>query len=119
MRKLIAVIGLSILSSGFTTADKERAHSIAITARDAYWDCLAQEIVKVVKTAIPAQDFKLMLEGSCPDQKRDFRTKMSDYLAMMHPDISAQTHISQADYAISAAQADAVTGLIKIRSGVR
>lgn len=31
--------------------------------------------------------------------------------------IAAQTHISQADYAISAAQADAIKGLINMRVG--
>jgi len=119
MKSALTAMGLAAVLCGFTPTDKDRAHSFAIAARDTYWECLAKETVKVVKTTMPAQDFKLMLEGSCPDQKRDFRIKLSDYLGMMHPDIAAQTHISQADYTISAAQADAVNALVKMRAGIQ
>lgn len=125
MKPVAALLGLlagylcagpAFAESGFSDEQKENSHKYAISGRDAYWQCLAEESVKAIAAAITAQDFKLLIEGSCAGQRQQFRVQMADYMGMMYPDVPVQTNLTAADNAIALAQADAVNFFIKHRS---
>jgi hypothetical protein len=53
-----------LLLSGFTQAELEKAKSTTDFFRDAYWKCLADEILRAVPTNMSAQEFSVLTKSA-------------------------------------------------------
>jgi hypothetical protein len=91
----------------------EEAHRDAVTGRDSYWNCLAQEYNRDSNRGLSGQDFTSLIASVCPSERQNFRVTLVDYLSMQFPDVDAGAHMTTANSAIAAAQKDIVTAFIK------
>jgi len=118
LRFVIAVAAMLLLP-GFTQAELEKAKNTKEFFKDAYWKCLATEILRVVPTNMSAQEFFTFTKQACRKERNDFFITLSKYIEMLHPDADKSTVTSAANIAILEAQKDAVTALNDLRSGKR
>jgi hypothetical protein len=91
----------------------EEAHRDAVTGRDSYWNCLAQEYNRDSNKGLSGQDFTSLIASVCSSERQNFRVTLVDYLSMQFPDVDAGAHMTTANSAIAAAQKDIVTAFIK------
>jgi hypothetical protein len=91
----------------------EEAHRDAVTGRDSYWNCLAQEYNRDSNRGLSGPDFTSLIASVCPSERQNFRVTLVDYLSMQFPDVDAGAHMTTANSAIAAAQKDIVTAFIK------
>jgi len=89
------------------------AHRQAISGRDTYWNCLAQEYSRDSNKGMSGEDFTLHIASVCPSERQYFRVMLVDYLSMQYPDVDAGAHMSTANSAIATAQQDIVTAFIR------
>src|SRR3974390_2023479 len=108
-----------LLLCGFTQAELDKAKNTKEFFKDAYWKCLATEILRVVPTSMSAQEFFVFTKQACSKERNDFFVTLSQYIEMLHPETDNSTVISAANLAILEAQKDAVTVLNDLRSGKR
>jgi hypothetical protein len=106
-----------LLLSGFTQAELEKTKSTKEYFKDAYWKCLATEIVRVVPTSMSVQEFSVLTKRACPNERNDFFISLSNYIVMLQPDVDRSTVAPAANIAVVAAQNDAVKVLVDLRSG--
>ena len=111
------LVATMFLLTGFTQAELEKAKDTKEFFKDAYWKCLATEIVSVAPTNMSIQDFSVFVRGACRKERSDFFGSLSDYIVMLQPDVDRNTVPSAVNIAIKAAQDDAVKVLIDLRSG--
>jgi hypothetical protein len=112
MRALIAAA--VVMATSAAIADEiDDAHRLAISGRNDYWNCLAQEYQRDSNKSLSGQDFTLHIAGVCPSERQNFRVMLVDYLTMQYPDIDAGAHMTTANNAIASAQKDVVTAFIK------
>jgi hypothetical protein len=126
---MIGVLGMTIrfvipaaamlLLSGFTQAELEKAKNTKEFFKDAYWKCLATEIVRVVPTSMSVQEFSVLVKRACPEERNNFFTSLSNYIVLLQPDVDRSTVAPAANIAVLDAQKDAVTALVDLRSGKR
>jgi hypothetical protein len=93
--------------------DIEEAHRTALTGRDSYWNCLAQEYTQGSNKNVSASDFTVHIANVCPSERQNFRVSLIDYLSMQFPAIDVGDHLTTANKAIALAQADIVNAFIK------
>jgi hypothetical protein len=118
MRFVIPAAAMLLLS-GFTQAELEKAKNTKEFFKDAYWKCLATEIVRVVPTSMSVQEFSVLTKRACPNERNDFFNSLSNYIVMLQPDVDRSTVAPAANIAVVAAQNDAVKVLVDLRSGKR
>jgi hypothetical protein len=111
---LVALIAMT--ASAAMADDTEDAHRQAISGRDSYWNCLAQEYSRESNKSMSDQDFTRHIAGVCPSERQNFRVTLVDYLAMQFPGTDADDHMTTANNAIASAQKDVVTAFIKHRT---
>ncbi len=111
---LVALIAMT--ASAAMADDTEDAHRQAISGRDSYWNCLAQEYSRESNKSMSDQDFTRHIAGACPSERQNFRVMLVDYLAMQFPAVEAGDHMTTANNAIALAQKDIVTAFIKHRA---
>jgi hypothetical protein len=102
-----------VLSNVALAGEIEEAHRDAVTGRDSYWNCLAQEYNRDSNRGLSGQDFTSLIASVCPSERQNFRVTLVDYLSMQFPDVDAGAHMTTANSAIAAAQKDIVTAFIK------
>jgi len=115
--RFVILVGTTLLLSAFTQAELEKARYAKEFFKDAYWKCLATEIVRVVPTNMSVQEFSVFTKRACPKERNDFSITLADYVMILHPDVDRTTAISAANIAVLAAQSDAVKVLVDLRSG--
>jgi hypothetical protein len=108
-----------LLLSGFTQAELEKAKSTTEFFKDAYWKCLADEILRAVPTNMSAQEFSVLTKSACPKERSNFFNSLSNYIVMLQPDVDRSTVAPAANIAVLEAQKDAVQALNDLRSGKR
>lgn len=108
-----------LLLSGFTQAELDKVKSTTDYFKDAYWKCLADEILKAVPTSMSAQEFSVLAKGACPKERNSFFSSLSNYIVMLQPNVDRSTVAPAANIAILDAQKDAVQALNDLRSGKR
>lgn len=118
LRLVIAAL-TTLLLSGFTQAELEKAKNTKEFFKDGYWKCLAAEILRVAPTNMSAQEFFVFTKQACSKERNDFFITLSKYIEMLHPDADYNTVSAAANIAILEAQKDAVTALNDLRSGKR
>lgn len=109
----------TLLLSGFTQAELEKAKNTKEFFKDGYWKCLAAEILRVASTNMSGQEFFVLTKQACSKERNDFFITLSKYIEMLHPDADYNTVSAAANIAILEAQKDAVTALNDLRSGKR
>jgi hypothetical protein len=108
-----------LLLSGFTKAELEKAKSTTEFFKDAYWKCLADEILRAVPTNMSTQEFSVLTKSACPKERNYFFNSLSNYIVMLQPDVDRSTVAPAANIAVLEAQKDAVQALNDLRSGKR
>jgi hypothetical protein len=113
----IFIVAVLMLSASGAIADEiDDAHRQAITGRDTYWNCLAQEYQAYSQASnknMSGSDFTSHIADVCPSERQNFRVSLVDYLSRQFPDIDAGDHMTTANKAIAMAQKDVVTAFIK------
>jgi hypothetical protein len=112
MRMVIAA-ALAMTASVAMADDLEDAHRQAISGRDSYWNCLAQQYSRDGNKGMSGPDFTLQIAGACPSERQNFRVTLVDYLTMQFPSADAGGHMTTANNAIALAQKDIVTAFTK------
>jgi hypothetical protein len=112
MRALIAA-ALVMTTSAAIADEMADAHRLAISGRDDYWNCLAQEYQRDSNKNLSGEDFTVHIASVCPSERQSFRVALVDYLAMQFPDEDAGAHMTTANKAIASAQQDVITAFIR------
>ncbi|MBR0695161.1 hypothetical protein [Bradyrhizobium lablabi] len=112
MRMLIATVVLAT-SSAAMADEVDDAHRLAVTGRDAYWNCLAREYPRDSNKTMSDQEFTALIATVCPSERQNFRVSMIDFLALQYPKQDADQHLSTANRAIELAQKDVVTAFVR------
>src|SRR6266481_417271 len=86
----ISVVALVAMTTSVAMADEiEDAHRLAISGRDSYWNCLAQEYTKDSNKGMSGEDFTRQIASVCPSERQNFRVTLVDYLSMQFPKADA------------------------------
>ncbi|MEO6839341.1 MAG: hypothetical protein ABI192_01110 [Bradyrhizobium sp.] len=110
----ILILAVLMLSATGAIADEiDDAHRQAITGRDTYWNCLAQEYSQDGTKTMSGSDFTSHIADVCPSERQNFRVSLVDYLSRQFPDVDAGDHMTTANKAIAMAQKDVVTAFIR------
>jgi hypothetical protein len=118
MRMMAAAI-LVVMSSAAIADEVEDAHRLAVTGRDAYWNCLAREYPRDTNKAMSEQDFTSLIARVCASERQNFRTSLVDFLTLQSPDTDAGAHLTTANRAIELAQRDIVTAFVKRKAAAK
>jgi hypothetical protein len=119
MRMIMAAVLAMTASASVAMADEiEDAHRQAISSRDSYWNCLAQQYSQGNKS-MSDQDFTLHIASVCPSERQSFRASLVDYLSMQFPSVDADAHMTTANKAIALAQKDIVTAFVRHKAAAK
>jgi hypothetical protein len=110
---LLTMLPAVAMSNVALAGEIEEAHRDAVTGRNSYWNCLAQEYNRDSNRGLSGPDFTSLIASVCPSERQNFRVTLVDYLSMQFPDVDAGAHMTTANSAIAAAQKDIVTAFIK------
>jgi len=110
---IVAALMLSATGAGAIADEIDDAHRLAITGRDSYWNCLAQEYSQDTNKNMSGSDFTSHIADICPSERQNFRVSLVDYLSRQFPNVDAGDHMTTANKAIATAQKDVVTAFIK------
>ena len=111
--RLVIAAAMAMTTSVVTAGELEDAHRLAISGRDSYWYCLAQEYTKDSNKSMSGEDFTRQLASVCPSERQNFRVMLVDYLSLQFPADDTGAHMTTANNAIAAAQKDVVTAFIR------
>ncbi len=111
--RMIVAAALVLAASGAIAGEVDDAHREAISGRDTYWNCLAQEYSQDGNKSKSGPDFTAHIADVCPSERQNFRASLVGYLALQFPDVDAGDHMTTANKAIAVAQKDIVTAFIK------
>ena len=89
------------------------ARKLAVSGRDAYWNCLAREYPRETNRNMPEQDFGALIAGACASERQNFRVALVGYLGIQFPDKDADANLTTANDAIAFAQKDIVTAFAR------
>ena len=112
MRAFILAV-LMMTASAALADDVTDAHRQAVSGRDSYWNCLAQEYSRDTNKGMSGPDFTSLIARACPSERQNFRVMLVGYLTMQYPDVDAGAHMTTANNAIASAQKDIVTAFIR------
>ncbi|WGS23190.1 MULTISPECIES: hypothetical protein [unclassified Bradyrhizobium] len=118
MRMLIAAV-LLIMSSAAMADEVDDAHKLAVSGRDAYWNCLAREYPRDSNKTMSDQEFTSLIANVCPSERQNFRVSLIDFLALRFPKQDADTHLATANRAIELAQKDIVNAFVHRRAAAK
>jgi hypothetical protein len=117
--RIFVVAALILTASGAMADEIDDAHRQAITGRDSYWNCLAQEYSEGSNKAVSGPDFTSRIADVCPSERQNFRVSLVGYLTLQFPDVDAGDHMTTANKAIALAQKDIVTAFIKHKEAAK
>jgi hypothetical protein len=118
MRMLVAAV-LLITSSAAVADEVDDAHKLAITGRDAYWNCLAREYPRDSNKTMSDQEFTSLIASVCPSERQNFRVSLIDFLSLQFPKQDADTQLTTANRAIELAQKDIVTAFVRRKAAAK
>jgi hypothetical protein len=120
MRMVLAVVLAMTASASVAIADEiDDAHRAAISGRDSYWNCLAQQYSDRGNKSMSDQDFTAHIASVCPSERQNFRALLVDYLSMQNPNADAVDHMTTANNAIALAQKDIVTAFVRHKESAK
>jgi hypothetical protein len=110
--RIFIVAALMLSATGAIADEIDDVHRAAITGRDTYWNCLAQEYSQDSNRNMSGSDFTNHIADVCPSERQNFRVSLVDYLSRQFPNVDAGDHMTTANKAIATAQRDVVTAFI-------
>jgi hypothetical protein len=114
------VVALIAMTASTALADEvDDAHRQAVSGRDSYWNCLAQEYQRGSNKDLSAADFTSLIAAACPSERQNFRVMLVDFLSQQFPDADAGAHMTTANNAIASAQKDVVTAFIRHKAAAK
>jgi hypothetical protein len=120
MRMVLAVVLAMTASASVAMADEiDDAHRAAISGRDSYWNCLAQEYSAGGNKSMSDQDFTSRIASVCPSERQNFRALLVDYLTMQNRSADAGDYMTTANNAIALAQKDIVTAFVRHKESAK
>ncbi|AUC98046.1 hypothetical protein CWS35_30225 [Bradyrhizobium sp. SK17] len=123
MRMLVAaallVASSAAISSTAMADEVDDAHKLAITGRDAYWNCLAREYPRDSNKAMSDQEFSSLIANVCPSERQNFRVSLIDFLSLQFPKQDADANLTTANRAIELAQKDIVTAFTRRKAAAK
>ena len=123
MRMLVAaallITSSAAISSTAMADEVDDAHKLAITGRDAYWNCLAREYPRDSNKTMSDQEFTALIANVCPSERQNFRVSLIDFLSLQFPKQDADANLSTANRAIELAQKDIVTAFVRRRAAAK
>jgi hypothetical protein len=117
--RMILVAALAMTASVAMADDLDDAHRQAVSGRDSYWNCLAQEYSRETNKGMSGPDFTSLIARACPSERQNFRVTLVDFLSLQFPDIDAGAHMTTANNAIAAAQKDVVTAFVNHKAAAK
>ena len=81
MRILIAALAVMTTFPALADEDDD-ARRLAVSGRDAYWNCLAREYPRDANKSMPEQEFAALIAAACRSERQNFRVALVDYLGM-------------------------------------
>jgi hypothetical protein len=118
MRIMMAAV-LAITATAAMADDIEDAHRQAISGRDSYWNCLAQEYQRDSNNRLSGQDFTSLIASACRSERQNFRVTLVEFLSLQFPSVDAGAHMTTANNAIASAQKDVVTAFIRHKAAAK
>ena len=118
MRLLVAAL-LAMTVSAALANEVDDAHRQAVSGRDSYWNCLAQEYQRDGNKGLSGPDFTSLIAAACPSERQNFRVMLVDYLSLQFSDVDAGAHMTTANNAIAAAQKDVVTAFVRHKAAAK
>ncbi len=115
--RISIVVAVAMTSSVAMAGEIDDAHRLAISGRDSYWNCLAQEYARDSNKDMSGEDFTRHIASVCPSERQNFRVTLVDYLSMQFPKADAGAHMTTANNAIALAQRDIAATFAKRRGG--
>ena len=111
MRILIATL-VVMITFPVLADETDDARRLAVSGRDAYWNCLAREYPRESNKNMPEQEFGALIAAACASERQNFRVALVDYLGMQ-PGSDAGANMTTANNAIAFAQKDIVTAFAR------
>jgi hypothetical protein len=118
MRALMVAV-LATTASAALAGEIDDAHRLAVSGRDSYWNCLADQYSSERNKGLSGPDFTALIAGACPSERQNFRVMLVDFLSLQFPDVDAGAHMTTANNAIAAAQKDVVTAFIHHKASAK
>jgi hypothetical protein len=113
-RMRILIAALVVMTSFPVLADEVgEARKLAVSGRDAYWNCLAREYPRESNKNMPEQEFGALIAAACASERQNFRVALVGFLAIQSPDKDAGANLTTANDAIAFAQKDIVTAFAR------
>ena len=117
MRILIAALVVMTAFPAFAD-ETDDARRLAVSGRDAYWNCLAREYPRDANRNMPEQEFAALIAAACASERQNFRVALVDYLGMQ-PGNDAGVNMTTANDAIAFAQKDIVTAFARRKAAAK
>ena len=112
------ILALLAMTTSVALADEaDDARRLAVSGRDAYWNCLAREYPRDSNRNLSEQDFGAMIASACPSERQNFRVALADYLRTQSDDSDAS--MATANNAIALAQKDIVTAFARRKAAAK
>jgi hypothetical protein len=118
MRAIILAM-LAVTTTAAMADDTDDAHRLAVSGRDAYWNCLAREYPRENNRNMSEQGFGALIAAACSSERQNFRVALVDYLGLQFPDKDAGANMTTANNAIALAQKDIVAAFARRKAGAK
>jgi hypothetical protein len=112
MRMILAAV-MAMTASVAVADELNDALKLAVSGRDTYWNCIAQEYGRDGNKGLSEQDFIARVARACPSERQSFRVALVEYLTMQSPNVDAGEHMTTANQAIAVAEQDIVTAFVR------
>jgi hypothetical protein len=117
MRILLAALMVVTTFPAFAD-EADDARRLAVSGRDAYWNCLAREYPRDSNKNMAEQEFAALIAAACASERQNFRVALVDYLGMQ-PGKDADANLTTANNAIALAQKDIVTAFARRKAAAK
>jgi hypothetical protein len=117
--RVIVVAVVAMMGSTALADDLKDAHRQAVSGRDSYWNCLARDYQRQDKKDMSGPDFTALIASACPSERQNFRVRLIEYLSLQFPDVDVGAHMTDVNNAITSAQKDIVSALVKRKAAAK
>ena len=112
MRAIILAV-LAVTTTVAMADEADEARRLAVSGRNAYWNCLAREYPRDSNRKMSEPDFSALIAAACASERQNYRVALVDFLGMQFPDRDAGENMTTANDAIALAQKDIITAFVK------
>ena len=111
------ILALLAMTTTVALADEaDDARRLAVSGRDAYWNCLAREYPRDSNRTLSEQDFGAMIAIACPSERQNFRVALVDYLRTQS---ASDAGMATANTAIALAQKDIASAFARRKAAAK